>query len=172
MAVEKKENRIIADLRVWKAREDVHKEVMGPEIVNTPSFLLEKKEYYRDLALIHTDNLTAEEKFTLRVIKDEMKDLVKKAYPNKFERFLVQVHEAMYDVADSIARRIEAFQDKKLSKDAEKITPTHNTPENRKEIPLKEEKKKDDKMGKAFKDIDETPLLTKLRSRHGKGLSP
>lgn len=81
-------NRIEADLEVWRKAEERLERLFSGTLKDNIPFQRDKLSYYNGLSVKFGNTLDFQERMTLHALKQHMKDLEKRLYPNPLLRFL------------------------------------------------------------------------------------
>lgn len=81
-------NRVENDLNQWRSREERFAKLFSLGVANNKPFVKEKLKYYDAVAAKYKGTPNQEERFALRILKQERNRIEKQLYPNLLLRFL------------------------------------------------------------------------------------
>ncbi len=79
-------NRVEAELNQWRSREERFTKIFPTSLSSNRSLLKEKSLFYESVAIKYKDTLDQEERFALRMLKQERNTIEKQLYPNLMVR--------------------------------------------------------------------------------------
>lgn len=88
MNIKQPVNRVENDLNQWRSREERFTNLFPSGIAHNKAFLIEKLNYYDTVATKYKGTFSQEERFALRILKQERDRIEKQLHPNFLLRFL------------------------------------------------------------------------------------
>jgi hypothetical protein len=84
-------NRVEMELNQWRSREERFSKLFSFSLSNNSSLLKEKLHHYEHIATKYKDSQNLDERFALRMLKQERNRMLKQLYPNLFVRLFRRV---------------------------------------------------------------------------------
>lgn len=86
-----KNNRVEAALLIWKEKEDRFKKIFSFDMSSNKALLREKLRDFKEIGIRFRDTTDPEERLTLIALKQERRQIERRAYPNRFIRLFRKV---------------------------------------------------------------------------------